>query len=144
MGYVGESLNLASALRGGAVIGSKRTFFGGNPLMAFTQINHYDGSSTISTGAWRNVKGRYLGVKFNIDGAVHYGWVRLTVGVAEKLNAIVTGYAYETVANQPIRAGQTAGEFSESTEEALEVSMEGSFSQSLGVLALGAKSRAAQ
>lgn len=136
-GYVGKSWNFASALRGGAMIGPRRTFFGGNPLMAFSRINHYTRSSTFSTGAWRDATGLYLGVKFNIDGAVHYGWVRLTVGVAEKLGAIVTGYAYETTANQPIRAGQTTGNLNESSE-IVEAEPGDKAVSSLGRLAIGA------
>lgn len=132
-GYAGKSWNFASALRGGAMIGSRRTFFGGNPLMAFSRINHYTRSSTFSTGAWRDATGLYLGVKFTIDGAVHYGWVRLTVGVTEKLGAIITGYAYETIPNRPILAGQISGNADES---------ENLGPSSLGALALGAADRA--
>jgi hypothetical protein len=56
-----------------------------------------------SNGPWAAKTG-YLGVRFLIGGGTYYGWVALSVdqGTGE-----VTGYAYDTVANQPIGAGQT-------------------------------------
>ncbi len=35
-----------------------------------------------------------------------YGWAALSVGLG---TGVVTGYAYETIANESIRAGQTTG-----------------------------------
>jgi hypothetical protein len=65
--------------------------------------------SRTEKGPWANVQNRYLGVTFQMDGATHYGWIRLTVGSARRpLTATITGYAYETVAGQGIQAGQTA------------------------------------
>jgi len=66
-------------------------------------------------GSWVNggkgVKDRYLGLKFTIDGKIHYGWARLTVKVRSQyivnLTATLTGYAYETIPNKPIIAGKT-------------------------------------
>jgi hypothetical protein len=63
-------------------------------------------------GDWINVKNRYLGVIFPIHGKTHYGWARLSVQVSRKpfqATAILTGYAYETIPNKPIIAGQTKG-----------------------------------
>lgn len=56
-----------------------------------------------SYGPWANKTG-FLGVRFLIDGQTHYGWVALSVlhGTGG-----VSGYAYETNANESIRAGQT-------------------------------------
>jgi hypothetical protein len=156
-GYVGGTflgggpVSLASALTKGVPIGSKANFLR-DPLLAGVFENHYDGSSTSSVGPWRNVKARYLGVKFNIDGEVHYGWVRIGVSDARRMDIIVTGYAYETVANRPIRAGQTssgASEAEDSTVAPETVSVADlplnirpdSLPLSLGVLALGAIGR---
>jgi len=45
-------------------------------------------------------------LKFLINGEVHYGWARLSISY----NIMqLTGYAYETVANEAIVAGQTSG-----------------------------------
>ena len=52
----------------------------------------------------------YLGMKFVIQGKAHFGWTRLNVGCTNtKVNATLTGYAYETVPNKPIIAGKTHG-----------------------------------
>jgi hypothetical protein len=63
-------------------------------------------------GKWANVKDRYLGLKFQIDGKTHYGWPRLSVQLQQQnfqITATLTGYAYETVPHKRIRAGQSAG-----------------------------------
>ncbi len=61
-------------------------------------------------GYWENVRDHYLGLQFQIDGKIHYGWARLTVKV-HKLTVVgtLTGYAYETIPNKPIIAGKTKG-----------------------------------
>jgi hypothetical protein len=70
-----------------------------------------DPSGCISHGPWKgNVSNRYLGLTFLIRGKTHFGWARLKVGVAnQEVNAILTGYAYETIPNKPIIAGKTKG-----------------------------------
>ena len=70
--------------------------------------------SYYSRGYWAgNLKNRYLGVRFQLNGQTHYGWIRLTVTTNVKsgkpsLEATITGYAYETVANKAIKAGTAA------------------------------------
>jgi hypothetical protein len=61
-----------------------------------------------SAGNWLNVQNRYLGLKFNIKGKIHYGWARLTT-TACAFSATLTGYAYETIPNKPIVTGKTKG-----------------------------------
>jgi len=65
---------------------------------------------TYQLGNWKNSKNRYLGLKFEIKGKTHFGWARLSVGFKNGIRAILTGYAYETIPNKPIKAGQTHGE----------------------------------
>jgi len=92
----------ALALKAGAKIGTAASFCG--HLMAA----HYpDGD----VGLWRNVKNRYLGLEFKIKGETHYGWARLSVLVENQIigTASLTGYAYETLPNRIIIAGQTKG-----------------------------------
>ena len=63
-------------------------------------------STQPSVGPWNNVKNRYLGLKFQIKGKIHYGWARLNV-TGSGLGTIVatmTGYAYETIPNKAIVA----------------------------------------
>jgi hypothetical protein len=53
------------------------------------------------------VKNRYVGLRFKIKGKIHYGWARLSVQVQNHtVVGTLTGYAYETVAGKPIKAGQ--------------------------------------
>jgi hypothetical protein len=54
-----------------------------------------------------NVRNRYLGLRFVIHGKIHYGWARLSVKVTRtEVLATLTGYAYETIPNKPILAGE--------------------------------------
>jgi hypothetical protein len=83
-------------------------------------------------GPWADVKNGYLGVEFLIDGATHFGWIRMTVNAVRRpLGVIITEYAYETIANKPIDAGQTTEEASAPMKTAPMAS------PSLGALALG-------
>ena len=92
----------ASALARGAVVGPKLPFQG--KLMAAT------GPEYGYVGQFQNVTNRYLGLKFLLNGQIHYGWARFTVSSGTgRINVQLTGYAYETIANRPIIAGQTSG-----------------------------------
>jgi hypothetical protein len=112
---------LAKPAKGNGVVGYARM---ATPLTSGVQIQsqlRFGGivmasdfgfaGSTFARGKWVNVTNRYLGLKFTIDGETHYGWARVTVQVIKDngLSATLTGYAYETVANMPIVAGQTSG-----------------------------------
>jgi hypothetical protein len=97
---------------------------------------HSDGTySSFNTtrGLWLGVTNRYLGIKFLIDGEVHYGWARFSTDGAYTL----TGYAYETIPDKPIPAGV----FETPPEESGANSTEGATAGSLGALALGAARR---
>ena len=89
-------------------------------------------------GPWVNVKNRYLGLKFHVNGEAHYGWARLDVSFNHvwadggPLRAILTGYAYETVPNKAIIAGKTKGPDEITVEPDTVMG-------SLGILALGRK-----
>jgi hypothetical protein len=73
-------------------------------------------------GSWVNVNDRYLGLRFQINGETHFGWARLSVRFHRGLpkdrtwEAQLTGYAYETLANRPIRAGETTDDAGDATE----------------------------
>jgi hypothetical protein len=66
-------------------------------------------------GPWLGVDGRYLGLRFKINGKTHYGWARLNVQRIQRvtggvrLKAFLTGYAYETIPNKPVVTGKTKG-----------------------------------
>jgi hypothetical protein len=94
----------AYALRSGMRIDKvDRHFAAGRASMVY-YIYNWDGR--FSRGSWNNVNDRYLGLKFKIDGQVHYGWARLTT---QQSTVTLTGYAYETIPNKPIKAGAEQG-----------------------------------
>jgi hypothetical protein len=92
----------AVAMKQGMKIGPADDFENKTQRMVWTYGN-------AAIGSWIDVKDRFLGVEFKIKGEVHYGWARLNVQLnpPEQITASLTGYAYETVPNQAIMAGET-------------------------------------
>lgn len=138
-GSSSEGFPLDWALKPGAQIGPDQGF-----IACFC-----DGESMVA-GYWFDVKNRYLGLKFQIGGETHYGWARLNVLANQRLQltATLTGYAYETIPNKAIRAGQTDGdnavgqvssEPEQSDPQNVVVKEARPESPSLGALALGAQ-----
>ncbi|HEV2176201.1 MAG TPA: hypothetical protein VGW33_03225 [Terriglobia bacterium] len=136
----------ALALNRGAKIGSSKSF---NPCSGCSsyQLNMASVRDNGDLGDWVNVTNRYLGLKFPINGETHFGWARLSVGVrGTTIEAILTGYAYETIANHPILAGQTSGTADDTPGAEARPAFRRQHSKpasqvqpgSLGVLALGA------
>jgi hypothetical protein len=101
----------ASALVQGAQIGPQAHFTSGYNSLQGVTIERIRGTSRGIIHFYGNWNGsphnRFLGVKFLINGETHYGWVRLTLTVNRNspLSGAVTGYAYETIANKAILAG---------------------------------------
>ncbi len=70
-------------------------------------------------GPWvddgKGIKAGYLGVRFKIHNELHYGWIRLCIkthveeGENNTFTATLDGYAYETIPNKSIIAGETKG-----------------------------------
>ncbi len=59
-------------------------------------------------GLWDSLSDYYLGLRLLQSGQTHYGWVRLRVDVPSTYaSLIVKDYAYNSIPNQPILAGQT-------------------------------------
>jgi hypothetical protein len=91
-------------------------------------------------GPWANQSNSYLGLKFLIDGQVHYGWARLSVNGTHDGGYIVTlsGYAYERTPGHEIFAGSESG--AEATDRSAPAAQGNPAlrSPSLGMLALGA------
>jgi hypothetical protein len=98
----------ASALGSGVSLGSQGKFQSGHDLMTTekTTESHYGSWGYSSAGPWKETSSRFLGLKFLIQGQVHYGWARLNVS---SLYAAISGYAYETQPNTPILTGQENG-----------------------------------
>jgi len=114
----GYFFSAASALRAGAEIGPKGNFSVRFPFMAAELFGKDAGSQYSYLGPWagkgKGVRDRYLGLKFVVDGEVHYGWARLSVTLGHErqlgnVSGTLTGYAYETVPDKPIIAGRVTG-----------------------------------
>jgi hypothetical protein len=103
----------ASVLRSGVLVGPKSKFQTSTQKMAeFTRYCPRESSycTTEATGNWKNITRGYMGLKFFIHGKAHYGWARLNVTIADNgVYALLTGYAYETIANKAILTGKTKG-----------------------------------
>jgi hypothetical protein len=109
----------ASAMRAGTLIGPKTGFPVHFPFLAeelFKKDVRTSGYSDLGSwaGKGEGVRNRYLGLKFVIDGKIHYGWARVSVTLGhhrqrDDVIGTLTGYAYETVPNRPIVAGETEG-----------------------------------
>lgn len=140
----------ASALLRGAKIGPSVDFYAGALIEESRGRDH---GSQLLTGQWSgNPKNRYLGVQLSVNGQTHYGWIRLTVTTGPLQNsgvpmsAKITGYAYETVPNKPIKAGTAATEGAAETsgkpiaevQSPASVHNQNQDGPSLGMLAAGA------
>jgi len=91
----------------GQQIGAGQVFFHGYNKMASFYIG---GGGYSAHGNWVNVTNRYLGLRFEVGGQIHYGWARFNVqvlGHPVRIKALLTGYAYETDAGKAIAAGDT-------------------------------------
>ena len=131
---------LAAALRPGALISKERRWIGGGVMVSQCQgLCTVSGTRDATTGRWDNVNSRYLGMKFTINGKVHYGWARLSVTNLKdkfRITATLTGYAYETIPGKPIIAGATKGP--DEAEPAASFSTPTTEPATLGELAMGA------
>jgi len=100
----------AYALKAGSEVGPTRPF--GGQVMYYRFIGGSKREDQC-TGSWVNVKNRCLGLKFPIKGKVHYGWARLSVTCSPYPSSLVagvlTGYAYETIPNNPVITGKPKG-----------------------------------
>jgi hypothetical protein len=120
----------AAALSAGVVIGRGDQFRWAGARMVSAALSQ--SSSLYFRGNWNNVRQDYLGLAFLINGKTHYGWAEFDVSTSRQtyvVDAQLLGYAYDTVANQSLMAGQT-----KTTDATPAVPEPGT----LGLLALGA------
>ncbi len=61
---------------------------------------------TYSACNFLNANSKYLALRLHVASQVYYGWVRLSVA-SGVINATIFDYAYNSLPNQPILAGQT-------------------------------------
>ena len=65
-----------------------------------------------SSGSWTSTSDHYLGLQISVGASTYYGWARLNVVVpgvypTSTVYFRVKDYAYNSIPNQPILAGQT-------------------------------------
>jgi len=109
-GHTAFRKGYASALYAGVRVGPKGQFLRGAGFMAASSHSGLRAGPWMCTGPWADVTNRYLGLKFTIKGETHFGWARLNVSCSNAtVNATLTGYAYETIPNQPIVTGKKKG-----------------------------------
>lgn len=120
----------------GAEIGPSENFVGGQMMerniWSFGRHHTKYGHSQC-IGPFKSTENFYIGVAFEISGETHFGWIRVAnqqcLGDGE-VQGTITGYAYNTVANAPIQAGQIRSGKDTTSDVGVK--------KTLGVLALGA------
>jgi hypothetical protein len=149
-GVIPNQKGFAKVLSYGASIGSAAQFAGLSnrreiPLASL--FCFYQECGQVK-GSWYNVQDKYLGLRFEINGQIHYGWVRLSVKrIVSKirfeeryLKVAVKDYAYESTPGKAIAAGDGGpGESSYNGNLAPHnESLQAIVPQSLGLLSVGA------
>jgi hypothetical protein len=126
--------SFAAALPSGVKVGSQGNFQS-NPNGFSMAYQMYRTSFRKSAGSWNQIEFGFLGLKFIINGQIHFGWARVKFVRPQFIDqGSISGYAYEATPNQPIITGQT--------KETLEQDTKGkgtnpANAQSLGMLAVG-------
>lgn len=137
---IASGIVAAADLHGGAKIGPGKVFYPKTAgMMGQSTGDGYYG------GPWApRSTDRYLGVKFLIDGQIHYGWARVSAALTfrhGRIIALLTGYAYETEPGRPIQAGDEGSASANSDPASGSLSAQPAKAQpaaGLGALALGA------
>lgn len=104
VGYTGAILPYGSALEAGDEIGPDNDFLSNSANVGFL-ASVYSG---ITYGQFPGTTDSYMGIMFDIDGSVHYGWVRLDAEVSP-VSLTIKDMAYNDVADEAILAGSGTG-----------------------------------
>ena len=91
------------ALSNGAPISSSPptgSWFNNSFSVGVQDLNY----SSCARGNWCSVTDKYLGLRFDIGGNIHYGWARLDVGTSGSA-WVIKDYAYEQTQDVAINAG---------------------------------------
>lgn len=108
-GWMGSSA--PSALSSGQRIGSSGSFSGSQGNVGVIQSTYLGAPISGSYGPYTdgNFAGTeaYIGVRFDNNGSVHYGWARIEVA-ADGSSMTIKDYAFESTADTPINAGSQA------------------------------------
>lgn len=108
----------ATPLVSGISVGPNGAFSNSGSLMTNFLLGRGCGSMYLygnwchRSAAYRCAGAGYLGLRFLINGQVHYGWAYVTVTgglLGPALSVTVKSFAYETIAGRGITTGQTSG-----------------------------------
>jgi|CZKJ01.1.fsa_nt_gi hypothetical protein len=129
-------------LKAGFIIGNPGRRFGSPRRGLVDTYGPYGGGTYNNHDGFKFGQTSYIGFKFLIGGQIHYGWARVDVRFDQntpkhRLYMQLSGYAYETIANTSIKAGQTSGTPASPINDAAQPESAAPM-QSLGLLALGA------
>lgn len=84
-----DTLNL------GNTISSSSTFCSANGYLMNYDFFYHSGDTL-----WKSRVNKFIGLSFNTPSGTNYGWIRM------KNDITISGYAYNSVSNQPIAAGE--------------------------------------
>ena len=106
--FITTTLNTVKKLVTGATIGSSQAWH--DTTLQYLKL--YSASSltgiTTNSGEWNNAVDCYVGLQLINGGQTYYGWVRMDVTVSiGSASMTIKDYAYNSIPNQPILAGQT-------------------------------------
>ena len=100
----------AAELQPGSVIDPNQRWTVGNASDMISMVSLGSIRTCGPYGIWQDVKGGFLGLRLVVNGHTHYGWAEVTTEVLAvqpcAIRARLTGYAYNTVPDEPILAGQ--------------------------------------
>ncbi len=129
----------ASALKAGTRIGPSGKFIPYGRMIAMRAWVYSSLFSSCQGCEFVNVENRYLGLRFLIDGKLHYGWARMSgKGQLSGATGLLTGYAYETIPNKSIIAGRTHGADDAEPPTPASPTVPSEKPATLGLLAMGA------
>jgi hypothetical protein len=98
------------AMNFGNTISSGIGWSGSGILYRLNTLNSVPPTNTTS-GNWSPGNEHYLGLKLIVGSSTYYGWVRMQTASSPlfgNVSCTIKDYAYNSIPNQPILAGQTA------------------------------------
>lgn len=106
--WMGSTSDAPSNLPSGSAISASGTFYQAQGFVGNIQSTYLGAPANTqlgpySTGNFLGTEG-YIGVRFDISGQTHYGWVRVEMN-ATATQMIIKDYAYDATPNTAINAG---------------------------------------
>jgi len=98
----------AQILSTGEAIGNSPEWNAGTVLLTIDNLNNLNNTSSGWLGPLGEKGQGYLGIQFNAADGIHYGWIQVSLSGTDglPLSPLVMDWAYETVPDKPILAGE--------------------------------------